>query len=295
VPGYKGYTDAQINLSMESLGHEYMWYISPSNLKSEQGVLFLLHGFRERGDQVFREEMQPIGNVFPTALGVGMAMMMSDHIQLALDDLKAAGAREIVVVPITSTANNEMYRQWQYIFGRQDKAEFASVPRVKTDATVHFVPPPGDDPLIAEILLDRAMEKSTNPKNEVVIVTAHGPTAAADNVKDLQVLESLAKIVREDSEFAAVHVATLQDDAVPEVRSANVQKLRGKIEAATREGKKVLIVTNLVSPRSIQAKLRDDLKGLEYTFNTKGIVEHDNFVKWMNESIRAALEKKASN
>jgi sirohydrochlorin ferrochelatase len=272
-----------------------MWYISPPGLKSEQGVLILLHGFRERGDQVFREEVQPIGNVFPTDLGVGMAMMMSDHIQLALDDLKAAGAREIVVVPITSTSNNEMYRQWQYIFGRQDKAEFASVPRVRTDATVHFVPPPGDDPLIAEILLDRAMEKSTNPKNEVVIVAAHGPTANDDNVKDLQVLESLAKIVREDSEFAAVHVATLQDDAPREVRSANVKKLRDKIEAATREGKKVLIVTNLVSPRSIQAKLRDDLKGLDYTFNTKGIVEHDNFVKWMNESIRAALERKASN
>lgn len=294
VPLYKDYTDAQINLSMEQMGHEYMWYISPPGLKSEQGVLILLHGFRERGDKVFRDEVQPIGDVFPTALGVGMAMMMSDHIQVALDDLKAAGAKEIVIVPVVSTENNEMYRQWLWIFGKWDKVQFATVPKVKTDAKLHFVPPPGDNPLVAEILLDYASEISTDPKNEAVIIAAHGPTAAADNEKDLQTLGKLARIVQEDGGFASVQAATLQDDAPPAVREANVQKLRAMVEAAQKNGKKVLIVTNLIGARTIQAKLRDDLKGLDYTFNAKGIVQHDNFVKWMGEAIRDALEKKTA-
>lgn len=291
---YRNYSDAEIALSMDQMGPEYAWYISPPDLKGSQGVLILMHGFREAGDKIFRERMQPIGNIFPTSMGVGMAMMMSSHIQVALDDLKAAGAKEVVVIPVTSSATNELYRQWLYIFGKQEKAEFASVPRVKTDLAVKFAPPPGDDPLVAEILLDHANEISTDPKKEVVVIAGHGPSGAADNEEEMKVLAGLAKIIKEDGGFADVHGMTLQDDAPREVREANVKKLRAIVEAATKDGKQVLVVTNLIGARTIQAKLREDLKGLDYKFNAKGIVQHDNFMKWMGDAVRKELEKKAS-
>ncbi len=291
---YRNYSDAEIALSMDMMGAEYAWYISPPTLKGEQGVLILMHGFREQGDKIFRDKVQPLGNIFPTSIGVGMAMMMSSHIQTGLDDLKAAGAKEIVVVPVTSSASNELYRQWLYIFGKQEKPEFASVPRVKTDLRVKFVPPPGDDPLVAEILLDYATEISTDPKSEVVIIAGHGPTSAEDNEQEMKVLAGLAQLVKEDGGFAGVHGQTLQDDAPAEVRAANVQKLRALVTAAVKDNKRVLIVTNLISARSIQAKLRDDLKGLEFKFNAQGIAQHSNFMKWMNEGIRKELEKRAA-
>ena len=56
----------------------------------------------------------------------------------------------------------------------------------------------------------------------------------------------------------------------------------------------MLIVTNLIGSRTIQAKLRKDLKGLDYKFNKKGIAEHDNFTKWMGESVRGELESVAA-
>lgn len=291
VPLYKNYSDAEIAMSMDMMGMEYAWYISPPELKGSQGVLILTHGFREQGDQAFREEVQPIGSIFPTAMGIGMAMMMSQHIQVALDDLAKAGAREIVVIPITSSATNELYRQWLYVFGKQEKAEFASVPRVKTDARIMFVEPPGDNPLVAEILLDRANELSTNPRNEVVIIAGHGPSSAEDNALELKALEGLARLVQEDGGFAAVYGMTLQDDAPLAIRAANVAKLRKVVEDATRSGKQVLVVTNLIGARSIQAKLRSDLKGLDYKFNAQGIARHPSFMKWMNEAIREEFEK----
>lgn len=288
---YKNYSDAEIAMSMDMMGMEYAWYISPPELKGSQGVLILTHGFREQGDRAFREQVQPIGNIFPTALGIGMAMMMSSHIQVALDDLAAAGAKEIVVIPVTSSATNELYRQWLYVFGKQEQAEFASIPRVKTDARIMFVEPPGDNPLVAEILLDRATELSTNPKNEVVIIAGHGPSGAEDNARELKALEGLARMVQEDGGFAAVYGITLQDDAPPEVRDANVAKLRKVVEDATKSGKQVLVVTNLIGARSIQAKLRSDLKGLEYKFNAQGIAQHPNFMKWMGEAVREQFER----
>ena len=294
VPLYKNYSDAEITLSMDMMGPEYAWYISPPDVKGSQGILILMHGFREQGDKIFKEQVQPIGNIFPTSMGVGMAMMMSNHIQVALDDLKAAGAREIVVVPITSSGTNELYRQWLYIFGKQDKPEFASVPRVKTAAKLHFVSPPGDDPLVGEILLDHAVELSKDPRNEVVIIAGHGPTSAEDNEEELRVLSGLAKIIKQDGGFADVRGMTLQDDAPPAIRQANVLKLREVVETAAKKGQRVLVVTNLIGARTVQAKLRSDLKGLTYEFNPKGLVNHPNFMKWMGEAVRHEFEQSAA-
>jgi len=291
---YRKYSDAEITLSMDMMGPEYAWYISPPDLKGPQGILILMHGFREQGDKIFRDQVASIGNIFPTSMGIGMAMMMSDHIQVALDDLKAAGAKEIVVVPITSTATNELYRQWLYIFGKEDKAEFATVPRVKTDAKLHFVAPPGDDALVAEILLDHALELSQDPKKEVVIIAGHGPGSDKDNAEELRLLAGLAKIVKTDGRFADVRGMTLQDDSPPEVRQANVQKIRDVVESAAKNGQRVLVVTNLIGARTIQAKLRTDLKGLSYEFNPKGLVNHPNFMKWMGEAVRHEFEKSAA-
>lgn len=288
---YENYSDAEITLSMDMMGPEYAWYISPPDVKGEQGILILMHGFREQGDKIFRQQVQPMGDIFPTSMGVGMAMMMSDHIQVALDDLKAAGAKKIAVVPITSSGTNELYRQWLYIFGKQDTPEFASVPRVKTDAKLLFVKPPGDDPLVAEVLLDHANEISKDPKNEVVIIAGHGPSSAEDNAEELRVLEGLAKIVKQDGGFADVRGMTLQDDAPPAIRDANVKKMREVVEAATKKGQRVLVVTNLIGARTIQAKLRSDLKDLTYEFNAKGLVNHPNFMKWMGEAVREQFER----
>ncbi len=291
---YQNYSDAEITLSMDMMGPEYAWYISPPDVKGSQGILILMHGFREQGDKNFKEQVQSIGNIFPTAMGVGMAMMMSNHIQVALDQLKGAGAREIVVVPVTSSGTNELYRQWLYIFGKQDKPEFATVPRIKTDAKLHFVAPPGDDPLVAEILLDHAAEMSKDPRQEVVIIAGHGPTSAEDNAEELRVLSGLAKIIKQDGGFADVRGMTLQDDAPPAIRDANVQKLREVVETAVKKGQRVLVVTNLIGARTVQAKLRSDLKGLAFEFNAKGLVNHPNFMKWMGEAVRHEFEQSAA-
>lgn len=294
IPLYNDYTDAEMALSMKMMGSDYAWYLSNDEVRGTQGVLILLHGFRD-GDPLFKKEVEQFSDYFPTAMAPGMAMMMSDHIQLALDDLTAAGAETIAVVPVLATSHNEMMRQWEFIFGLRDEPAFATVKRVKTDARLLFAEPPGDDPLIAEMLLDHAMEISENPGNEVVIIAAHGPSFADDNVIVMEELANLAKIMREDGEFADVQGITLQDDAAPEIRDANVARLRGMVEKATADGKQVLVVTNLIGTRSIQSKLRKDLRGLEYKFNRRGLAEHPNFIeKWMSETVREQFERNPS-
>jgi len=290
VRGWQNISDQEIALSMSMMGSNYEWYISDENVKGDTGVLILLHGFKERGDKMFVSQVQSYADIVPFALSFGMSMMMSDHIQLALDDLTAAGAKNIVVIPIVSTEYNTMIRQWQYIFGLRDEASYAAVAQVKTDADVIFVDPPNDDPAVAEILLDHALELSTDPASEVVIIASHGPSEDLDNQQQLKLMENMAAIVEEDGGFSAVYGLTLQDDAPKEIRAANVEKLRAKVETSTADGKKVIVVTNLIGSRTIQAKLRKDLEGLDYSFNAKGISQHENFLDWIGETVRVEVE-----
>lgn len=293
IPLYQGYSDAEIALSMEMMGGNYEWYLSKDGLKADQGVLLLMHGFRA-SDSKFKSQVESIADIFPTAMAPGMAMMMSQHIQLAIDDLEAAGAKTIVVVPIVSTEYNDLVQQWEYIFGLRDKAPYATVPQVKSKAKVLMASPPGDDPLVAEILLDYAYEMSTDPAKESVIIAAHGPSFEEDNRKALAELDRLAQIMREDGDFANVQGITLQDDSPPEVRDANVAKLRKMVEEANAKGLNTIVVTNLIGTRTIQAKLRSDLKGLDYKFNSKGLTQHSNFMKWMGETVRQEFERNAA-
>ena len=290
VPLFAEYSDAEINLSMEMMGSNYEWYISGPEMRGDQGLLLLMHGFKA-SDKQFKDQMDSMARIFPTAIAPGMSMMMSDHIQWGIKDLEAAGAKTIVVVPVVSTRYNTMMRQWEYIFGEQDEPTYATVPRVESNAQILIAEPPGDDPLIAEIMLDFALQISQDPANEVVIIAAHGPTFEFDNEKVLEELNNLAQIVDEDGDFAAVKAITLQDDAPPEIRDRNVAKLRAMVEGANADGKQVLVVTNLIGTRTIQSKLRADLEGLDYKFNKNGIVKHTNFMKWMGETVRYELER----
>ena len=141
-------------------------------------------------------------------------------------------------------------------------------------------------------LIDHAVEISENPAKEAVIIAAHGPSFQDDNEIVLGELENLAKIMQEDSDFAKVAGITLQDDAAPEIRDANVEKLRNMVSGFAADGYDVLVVTNLIGTRTIQSKLRKDLKGLDYSFNKKGIAAHPNFIEeWMGEAIREQFER----
>ncbi len=290
LPKLRESTDQQIALEMQMMGPNKSRYLSDESVNGETGVLVLIHGFGPTGDRIMTEEVQPTAGIFPSAMSAGMSMMGSEHIQQSLDDLTAAGAKMVIVVPMVSSKNNTLIYQWQYIFGLRDHGGYYDVPRVATDARVVMTDPPAGHPLITEIVLDHAVEMSTDPDNEVVFIIAHGPVHDKENRAQLEVMAEQARRIQKLGGFSHVEGLTLQDDAVADVRAANVAKLREKIEAATADGKRVLIVTDLLAARSIQWKIERDLAGLDYEFSIKGISMHPNFVRWYMDTVMAAME-----
>lgn len=291
APKRRGLTDEQLLSGMQTMGPNYDVYVSEKSVVGEIGILGLGHGFSEPGDTQFKEAFEPTSRIFPTAVGYGMSFMTSSHIQSAVDDLVAAGAKTIVVVPTTPTEYGNLLQQWEYIFSVRDDSAYLDVPQVKTTAKVLMTRPPSDSPIIAAIMLDYARELSTDPESEIVIIVAHGPDNDEANQKELVTLQGHAKIMRRDSDFADVKAITLMDDAPPEVRAANVVNLRSWVETATNEGKRVLIVSNLVTTSNVHKKIARDLEGLEFQVNNKGLTLHPLFQNWLGYAIGQILQE----
>lgn len=285
VPSYKTMTDAQINENMGTMPPDWMWYGSPESVHDKIGVLVVAHGSGTSGDKVLQEGVKPLAAAHPTAIGYGMAMMGSNHLQEAADKLTAGGAKTIVVVPAVVTEFSSIYRQWQYIFGLRSDSAYLDVPKVKTTAKVILAPAMNEHPMLTQILLDHAKEISTDPSKEVVILLGHGPTFDDENIIELSHIFVHAKRIKEQGKFADAKGITLQDDAPEAIRAANVAKLRAWVQHANDIGQTPLIVGYLISTRGIQYKVDEDLKGLKYKFHTKGISAHPNFTGWIRASV----------
>ena len=287
IPGFETLNNKQIMGMMDLMGPNYYWAFDKKDPKQETGALLLAHGYGEEGDLDFHNSMTDISSKHITTLSLGMSMMTSKHIECALLDIRQNGAKKIYIVPISSTPHNTLVQQWEYIFGLRNDHAYTKVKSLQTDDVV-FLDPISDHRIAKKIVLDYAQEISIDPKNEIVVIIAHGPVGETDNELELELMENLASYVLEKGRFNAVRPFTLQDDAPKEIRDRNVKQIKEFIENSRLDGKKVLMVSNLMSGKGIQRKINEDFSGLDYQFNSKGFLTHPLFKEWILESIESS-------
>jgi len=288
VPLYREFTDEQIMENMGRMGPGIHAYLSAAGTADKVGVLALGHGYGTSGNEAFKTAYLPTAGKYPTAVAFGMAMMSSDHIQAAVDELTNAGADTVLVMPVTTLKSGGLIGQWRYIFGERDDAPWMSVARVESDARIVFGPTPTTDPLISAILLDNATQLSRDPASEVVALIAHGPDNAEANAQELAILEQHAAVIRAGRDFADVQGFTLQDDAPTAVREANVEHVRSWVQSATDQDRRVIVLTTLPVKGSVHKKIRRDLEGLDYELSERGVVESALFSEWVDGVIATA-------
>ena len=289
---YRGMTDMELKMNMAGMGPNYEWYASDLSLRGDIGVLVLSHGVGENSDRMMKAALEPVSRRWPTAIGFGMAMMQSSHLQSAVDDLVAYGAKTIVLVPSgVITDNNSLTRQWKYIFDLDgQEATYLEVPKVSSAAKFVMTRHLADSERVTEILYDHVREVSRNPANEVVIIVGHGPEDVEDNRKDLAIVQVHAQRLKAKNEFADVKLINLQDDAIPPVRQSNVRKLRRWVKQADGKGRDVIVVALAAASHGVQTHIRQDLRGLDYRFAEKGLSEHPKYIDWTVSAIEEAID-----
>ena len=288
---YRGMTDREMDMNMHAMGPDYEWYVSDAKVRGPVGLLVLSHGVGENSDRLLKKTWEPIAKKQPTAIGFGMSMMNSAHLQTAVNDLVAHGAKKIVLLDEgTTTKYNTLTRHWQYIFDMYPEASYMDVPKVKAPGvefiwTGHF----DASPLITDILYDHALAAAKNPKNSLLLIVGHGPEDNEDNGPDLRILQPHVDRIKAKNTFADVRIINIQDDAILPVRESNVRKMRSWIQQATKSGREVVVVPISAASYGVQVHIKNDLKGLQYRFADKGLAEHPKFIQWAESKYKQAL------
>lgn len=236
------------------------------------------------------DAVKPLEKKYNIEIAFGMAD--PETIQAATDRLEEKGAKKIVAVPLFISSYSSIIENTAFILGLRKRTKTSQKELTSIKSNVEFAMTSAIDshPLIAEILLDRATELSKNPNDETVIIIGHGPNDPVQNEKWLNGMMILASFVKEKGDFKDVKVTTLRDDASKEIREKATMILREMVMMASLKGN-VIVLPHLIARGGIESGIPERLKGLDYIYNGKTLLPHENITKWIDLSVTHILKK----
>ena len=236
------------------------------------------------------DAVKPLEKKFNIEIAFGMAD--PETIQAAIDRLEEKGVKKIVAVPLFISSYSPIIENTAFILGlrKRTKTSQKELPSIKTNVEFVMTSAIDSHPLIAEILLDRASELSKNTNDETVIIVGHGPNDPGQNEKWLKEMMVLASFVKEKGNFKDVKVTTLRNDAPKEIREKATMILREMVMMASLKGN-AIVIPHLIARGGIESGIPERLKGLDYIYNGKTLLPHENITKWIDLSITHILKE----
>ena len=224
-----------------------------------QGILLLAHGGRDDWNQKVLELAAQVDSTRPVEVAFGMANKRT--IQDALHRLEQRDVTEVVAVPLFVSSHSSVFRATEYLLGSREDAPpqleafsrmgarmaarsgggtssdpaFEWTTPVETAMPISVTMALDDHALVAEILLSRAADVSRTPEDEVVVLVAHGPSSAEDNVLWLANMSTLVERMRPRTRFSRFEHLTVRDDASAPIRDEATAELRAVVEAVVEE------------------------------------------------------------
>jgi sirohydrochlorin ferrochelatase len=276
----------------------------------DTGILLLAHGGAKEWNTLVNELAARVNQRVPIEVAFGMADRT--NIQDAVGRLTTRGVGRIVAVPLFISSHSSVFESSQFLLKARSEAPpalaiFAKMRHgdgtdadaaahsehadhaermlpVATDLPIRVGPALDHDPVVADILLSRATAISRDPRSEVVIVVAHGPTSDEENRRWLNDMEIVARRIGEAMPFVRVESLTVRDDAPKAMRDAAAQELRDAVTKATNAGDRVLIVPLLMAYGGIEKGIRKRLEGLTYEMAPAGLLPDDRLATWVEQA-----------
>lgn len=267
------------------------------------GVLLMGHGGGRSWNLAVEDVRKSVGSKYHIEVAFGMAD--SKEIQRAVAALEKSKVKRIVAVPLFISSVSEVMDQTRFVLGLRPtpSKEFMAHPhahhgaghggpsrRISSKIPIVMTSALDDNPLVADILLDRARELSRDPAKEHVLLIGHGPLKETDNQVWLKTMDRLAAYVKQQGGFASVVSATLRDDSPPDVRKEADRILRDHVTQLGRKGA-VIVVPHLIAQGGIERHIPRSLNGLFYKWNAKTLLPDRRLSVWVERSV----EEQAGN
>ena len=267
-----------------------------------QGILLLAHGGRADWNQEVLGLADRVSSSVPVEVAFGMANKRT--IQEALDRLAEHEVTSIFAVPLFISSHSSVMRATEYLLGSRDEVPpemevfarmaarrgsggtaddsgFDWTTPVEPRVPISVGPALDGHPLVAEILISRALDVSESPEDEVAVVVAHGPSSEADNELWLGNMGILVDEMRDRTGFSRIKHLTVRDDASEPIREQATKELRAVVEAAIDDGFSVVIVPLLLSYGGIEVGIRRRLEGLSYSMARQALLPDERLSDWV--------------
>ena len=237
-------------------------------------------------DQTIEVIASHLNKKIPTEVAFGMAE--TEAMQTAVARLEARGVTRIAAIPLFISSHSPIIGNFRYILGLQQelgtRTMVRELARVKSKATFTFSGALDADPLVSEILLDRAKAVSADPAKTNLLIIAHGPNAEEDNKLWLGDMQKHAAYLKAKG-YRSVEVLTHRNDADEAIKSAARAAFRARVEQAGRDGVTVVLPL-LLAEGGIEEEVEGDLEGLKFVFG-KPLAPHPNLERWVEARFQA--------
>jgi hypothetical protein len=138
------------------------------------GVIVLGHGDPTPGwaeSIVELTEQADLG--YPTEVAF-LEMVPEYTLEGAIERLEARGVNTIIVVPLLISSHHSHGYEMEYLLGLREGISSKIIKPVETDCDIILTPGMNGHPLIGELLLEKALELSLSPSDEIVVFLVHG-------------------------------------------------------------------------------------------------------------------------
>ena len=253
---------------------------------NDVGVLLMAHGGSDAWNSAVAEAVTPISQRVPTAVAFGMADPLT--LRASLDSLREEGVDRVAVVRMFISGQSFL-DQTKYFLGLSESApeRLFLMGRSAQDPTAREPLRHGmeivthDDglmvsPVVGDIVLERAMARSTDLGQESVLIIAHGMGDEGENDRVLEAMRVAAARVGEAG-FGDVRVATLREDWA-EARVEAERSLRDYVTRETASGRRVIVLPFRLSGFGPYAEV---LQGLDY-LPGESLLPHSRIADWVS-------------
>jgi sirohydrochlorin ferrochelatase len=212
---------------------------------------------------------------------MGMHNHEVHQLQQAVNKLQRKGIGRIVVVPLFISSHSEVFRQFEYLFGLRPEAVWPEAgPPLTLRVPVTMGKGLDDNPVVGEILLDRARALSRQPERETVVIVAHGPNGEEENEHWIDNIRPLSERIKREGGFRAVIGMTIRDDAPKPIQDRAMRELRSVVQGQSEAGR-VIVVPLLMARGGIEQKIPKLLAGLTHTYSGETLLPDKRIVQWI--------------
>jgi sirohydrochlorin ferrochelatase len=257
-----------------------------SSLDKGVGVLILAPNGGDEWRSMVKTAVKDVKDRYPLEIAFGDADPISIHV--ATEKLKMQGVEKIAMVPLFISSHSPVFHQIRYILGLAGEPDSSAGFAHPIPIDVPFVLGDAMDanPVVADVLVDRARAVSRKPSNETLVIVADGAGDVYDDAYLHKDMEALAGMVKAKAGFKSVLPVAIPSESPFPIQSAD--KLRDTVKAQSAKGR-VIVIPLMFDETMLQTRIDGHLKGLNYILNNKCLLPHDKIRQWVQENIQKQL------